>query len=55
MTSGKWIPSIVSKQDKQDIIDIVTPKEEPSIEDKMADTIDEVFASFFPETIKKSR
>jgi putative lipoic acid-binding regulatory protein len=55
MTSGKWIPSIVSKQDKQDIIDIVTPKEEPSIEDKMADTIDEVFASFFPETVKKKQ
>jgi putative lipoic acid-binding regulatory protein len=55
MTSGKWIPSIVSKQDKQDIIDIVTPKEEPSIEDQMADTIDEVFASFFPETIKKKQ
>ena len=48
MISGKWIPSVVSKQDKQDIIDIVTPQEEPSIEDKMADTIDEVFASFFP-------
>lgn len=48
MTSGKWIPSVVSKQDKQDIIDIVTPKEEPSIEDKMADTIDEVFERFFP-------
>lgn len=53
MTSGKWIPSVVSKQDKQDIIDIVTPKEEPSIEDQMADTIDEVFASFFPKTVKK--
>lgn len=53
MTSGKWIPSVVSTQDKQDIIDIVTPKEEPSIEDQMADTIDEVFASFFPETAKK--
>ena len=55
MTSGKWIPSIVSKQDKQDIISIVTPQEEPSIEDKMADTIDEVFASFFPETTKKKQ
>jgi hypothetical protein len=55
MVSGKWIPSIISKQDKQDIIDIVTPQEEPSIEDKMADTIDEVFASFFPETIKKKQ
>jgi nicotinamide mononucleotide adenylyltransferase/putative lipoic acid-binding regulatory protein len=55
LSSGKWIPSIVSKQDKQDIIDIVTPKEEPSIEDKMADTIDEVFASFFPETVNKKQ
>jgi len=45
MTSGKWIPSVVSKEDKQAIIDIVTPK---SIEDEMADTIDEVLASFFP-------
>ena len=53
MTSGKWIPSVVSKQDKEDIINIVTPQEEPSIEDKMADTIDEVFASFFPKTEKK--
>jgi hypothetical protein len=45
MTSGKWIPSVVSKEDKQAIIDIVTPK---SVEDEMADTIDEVLASFFP-------
>lgn len=55
MTSGKWIPSIVSKQDKQDIVNIVTPQEEPSVEDQMADTIDEVFANFFPETIKKKQ
>lgn len=55
MVSGKWIPSIISKQDKQDIINIVTPQEEPSIEDKMADTIDEVFASFFPKTTKKEQ
>ena len=48
MTSGKWIPTVISKQDKQDIIDIVTPKEEPSIEDKMSDSIEEVFANFFP-------
>jgi hypothetical protein len=48
MTSGKWIPSIISKEDKQAIIDIVTPQEEPSIEDKMLDTVDEVFESFFP-------
>lgn len=45
LLSGKWIPSVVSKQDKQAIIDIVTPK---SIEDKMSDSIEEVFANFFP-------
>jgi hypothetical protein len=55
MTSGKWIPSVVSKEDKQAIIDIVTPKKEPSIEDKMADTIDQVFESFFPKTAKKAQ
>lgn len=53
LLSGKWIPAVISKEDKQAIINIVTPVEEPSIEDKMADTIDEVFASFFPETVKK--
>jgi hypothetical protein len=52
LTSGKWIPSVVSKEDKQTIINIVTPK---SIEDKMSDSIDEVFANFFPEkTIKEN-
>ena len=45
LTSGKWIPSVISKQDKQAIIDIVTPK---SIEDKISDSIEEVFANFFP-------
>jgi hypothetical protein len=45
LTSGKWIPSVISSQDKQVIIDIVTPK---SIEDKMSDSIEEVFANFFP-------
>ena len=55
MVSGKWIPSVVSKQDKQDIVDIVTPQEEPSIEDKMADTIDEVFEGFFPKTVKNKQ
>jgi hypothetical protein len=30
------------------IIEIVTPKEEPSIEDKMLDAVDEVFENFFP-------
>jgi len=45
MLSGKWIPSVVSQQDKQAIIDIVTPK---SIEDRMSDSIEEVFNNFFP-------
>ena len=45
LTSGKWIPSVISQQDKQAIIDIVTPK---SIEDKMSDSIEEVFSNFFP-------
>lgn len=53
MTSGKWIPSVVSREDKQKIIDIVTPQEEPSIEDKMADSINQVFENLFPKTIKK--
>jgi len=48
MTSGKWIPSIISKEDKQDIISIVDREEDPSIEDKMLDAVDEVFESFFP-------
>ena len=47
LMSGKWIPAVVSKEDKQQIINIVTPKEEPSIEDKMAASIDEVFANLF--------
>lgn len=45
LTSGKWIPSAVSQQDKQAIIDIVTPK---SIEEVMLETIDEVLANLFP-------
>jgi len=45
LLSGKWIPSVVSKGDKQAIIDIVTPK---SIEEVMLETIDEVLAGFFP-------
>jgi hypothetical protein len=53
MTSGKWIPSIISKDDKQAIIDIVTPEEETSIEDKMLDVVDEVFENFFPKKVKK--
>jgi hypothetical protein len=53
MISGKWIPSVVSKEDKQKIIDIITPQEESSIEDKMADSINQVFENLFPKTIKK--
>lgn len=45
LTSGKWIPQVLSKEDKQAVIDIVTPK---SIEEKMVDTLDEVLDSFFP-------
>ena len=48
MVSGKWIPSVVSKDDKMKIIEIVTPEQEPSIEDKMLDAVDEVFENFFP-------
>lgn len=45
LLSGKWIPTVVSKGDRQAIIDIVTPK---SIEEVMLETIDEVLAGFFP-------
>ena len=53
LVSGKWIPAVISKEDKQAIIAIVTPEEEPSIEDKMAASIDEVFANLFPKKVKK--
>lgn len=53
MTSGKWIPSIISKEDKQDIISIVDREEDQSIEDKMLDAVDEVFESFFPKKNNK--
>lgn len=52
LLSGAWIPKVVSKEDKQVIIDIVTPQEEPAIEDKMLATVDEVFESFFPKKTK---
>jgi hypothetical protein len=52
LLSGKWIPSIVSKQDKQAIIDIVTPQKEDSVEDKMLTAVDNVFESFFPKKTK---
>jgi len=54
LVSGKWIPSVISKEDKQEIISIVTPQEEPSIEDKMLNTVDEVFESFFPKVVKEA-
>ena len=47
LLSGKWIPTIISKSDKQAIIDIITPEEEPSVEEKMLDSIDEVFEKLF--------
>ena len=52
LLSGKWIPKVVSKEDKQAIIDIVTPQEETPIEDKMLAAVDEVFESFFPKKTK---
>ena len=49
LLSGKWIPSVVSKEDRQAIVDIIAPQqEEPSIEDKMLTAVDNVFESFFP-------
>jgi hypothetical protein len=53
LLSGKWIPKIVSKEDQQAIIDIVTPQKEDSIEDKMLTAVDSVFESFFPKETKK--
>ena len=52
LLSGKWIPSIVSQEDKQAIIDIVTPQKQDSIEDKMLTAVDNVFESFFPKKTK---
>ncbi|CAB4125085.1 hypothetical protein UFOVP54_58 [uncultured Caudovirales phage] len=52
LLSGKWIPSIVSQEDKQAIIDIVTPQKEDSVEDKMLTAVDNVFESFFPKKTK---
>ena len=52
LLSGKWIPKVVSKEDKQTIIDIIKPQEEPAIEDKMLAAVDEVFESFFPKKTK---
>jgi len=48
LLSGKWIPKVVSKEDKQTIIDTIAPKEEPSVQNKMLTAVDNVFESFFP-------
>lgn len=55
MISGKWIPSVLSKDDKMKVIQIVTPQEKPSIEDNMLTAVDEVFENFFPtkKTVKE--
>jgi len=53
LLSGKWIPKVISKEDKQAIVDIVTPQKEDSIEDKMLTAVDNVFESFFPKETKK--
>jgi len=53
LLDGKWIPKVVSKEDKQAIIDIIKPQEEePAIEDKMLAAVDEVFEGFFPKKTK---
>jgi len=53
LLSGKWIPKVVSKEDKQAIIDLIAPQEEDSIEDKMLTAVDNVFESFFPKKTEK--
>lgn len=53
LLSGKWIPSEVSKQDRQAIVNIIAPQKQDSIEDKMLTAVDEVFESFFPKKTKQ--
>ena len=53
LLEGKWIPKVVSKEDKQAIIDLIIPQEETSIEDKMLTAVDGVFESFFPKANNK--
>jgi len=55
LLEGKWIPKVVSKEDKQVIIDLITPQQEDSIEDKMLATVDNVFENFFPKKVKKEK
>ena len=53
LLAGKWIPKVVSKEDKQAIVDIIAPQQEDSIEDKMLTAVDTVFESFFPKKYTK--
>jgi nicotinamide mononucleotide adenylyltransferase len=53
LLSGKWIPKVVSKEDRQAIVDIIAPQQEDSVEDKMLTAVDNVFESFFPKKTKK--
>ena len=53
LLSGKWIPKVISKEDKQAIVDIIKPQQEDSVEDKMLTAVDNVFESFFPKKTKK--
>ena len=53
LLSGKWMPKVVSKEDKQAILDIIAPQKEDSVEDKMLTAVDNVFESFFPKKTKK--
>lgn len=53
LLSGKWIPKVVSKEDKQAIVNIIAPQEEDSVEDKMLTAVDSVFESFFPKKTEK--
>ncbi|QQO91862.1 nicotinamide mononucleotide adenylyltransferase [Flavobacterium phage vB_FspM_immuto_3-5A] len=48
LLAGKWIPKVVSKEDKQAIVDLIAPQQEDSIEDKMLTAVDTVFENFFP-------
>lgn len=56
LLAGKWIPKVVSEEDRQAIIDNIKPQEEePAIEDKMLAAVDEVFESFFPKKTKTTK
>jgi len=53
LLQGKWIPKVVSKEDKQTIVDLIAPQQEDSVEDKMLTAVDGVFESFFPKNTEK--